>query len=493
MTFGPDDAVGVTLPHHDALIITTMISDAEVHRVFIDGGSSADIMFSSTFKEMGIPTSLLQAPGVPLVGFGGEPVAALGRIDLPVTFSSDGRSRTENVTFDVVDMPYQYNVIMGRVSLNKFGAVPHHAYLCMKVPTTGGVITVRGDQNLSRRIDAQAQSASCCVHSVQPREGLTGQGTHSLPGAGRWCPKPKPDGETRAVPLSGDVPDKTVLLGADLTVEVAEAVLGVLQDNADIFAWKHEDLPGVPREFIEHKLYVRPDARPVKQRMRRMCAERKQAAREQVDELLEAGVIREVLHPEWLANPVLVKKANGKWRMCVDYTSLNKACPKDEFPLPRIDQLVDATSGCELMSFLDAFSGYHQVWMAKDDEEKTSFITPAGTFCYRRMAFGLKNAGASFARLVQKALAALVGCNIEAYMDDIVIKSTVAYSHSRDLEETFVNLRAAGMKLNPEKCVFGVQAGKLLGFLVSKRGIEANQTKIKAVLDMPPPQNIKEV
>ena len=109
-------------------------------------------------------------------------------------------------------------------------------------------------------------------------------------------------------------------------------------------------------------------------------------------DLLAAGFITEVYHPEWVANPVLVMKKNGTWRMCVDYTNLNKTCPKDPFALPRIDQVIDLTAGCELLCFLDAYSGYHQIKMKKEDQEKTSFITPFGAFCYVSMPFGLKNA-----------------------------------------------------------------------------------------------------
>ena len=226
---------------------------------------------------------------------------------------------------------------------------------------------------------------------------------------------------------------------------------------------------------------------------RRMTSERLEAAKAEVTRLLKAGVIREVNHSEWLANPVLVQKSSGKWRMCVDFTDLNKASPKDDFPLPRIDQLVDATSGCELMSFLDAYSGYHQIFMAKEDEEKTAFITPMGTYCFNRMPFGLKNAGATFSRLIAKVLAEQLGRNVEAYVDDIVVKSRHAGSHTGDLEETFVNLRREGIKLNPDKCAFGVKAGKLLGFLVSERGIEANPEKIRAIQEMEPPRSAREV
>ncbi|KAK1599889.1 hypothetical protein QYE76_018724 [Lolium multiflorum] len=135
-------------------------------------------------------------------------------------------------------------------------------------------------------------------------------------------------------------------------------------------------MPGVPTELAEHHLHVRPEAKPVKQPLRRFAEERRMAIGEEIARLLAAGFIMEVLHPDWLANPVLVLKKNGSWRMCIDYTSLNKACPKDPFPLPRIDQVIDSTAGCELLSFLDAYSGYHQIPLNPADQIKTSFITP---------------------------------------------------------------------------------------------------------------------
>nr|ABA97905.1 retrotransposon protein, putative, unclassified [Oryza sativa Japonica Group] len=200
-------------------------------------------------------------------------------------------------------------------------------------------------------------------------------------------------------------------------------------------------MPGVPREVIEHKLMVRPDAKPVKQKLRRFALDRKQAIREELDKLLKAGFIREVLHPKWLANPVMVCKANGKWRMCVDFTDLKKACPKDHFPLPRIDQLVDSIAGCELLSFLDAYSGYHQISMAKEDEEKIAFITPFGVFCYIKMPFGLITAGNTFQRTVQGALNDQLENNVEAYVDDIVVKTKTSDSLIDDPWPTFDNLR----------------------------------------------------
>jgi hypothetical protein len=130
-------------------------------------------------------------------------------------------------------------------------------------------------------------------------------------------------------------------------------------------------MPGVPRELAEHKLKVYPQARPIRQKLRRFTPDKREAIRAELARLVVAGFIREVLHPEWLANPVLVLKKNKvDWRMCVDYTDLNKHCPKDPFGLPRIDQVVDSTAGCSVLSFLDCYSGYHQISLAKEDEEK---------------------------------------------------------------------------------------------------------------------------
>ena len=145
-----------------------------------------------------------------------------------------------------------------------------------------------------------------------------------------------------------------------------------------------------------HKLNVVSSARPVKQRVRRSHPDRHQVIPAEVDNLLKVGFIREFKYPEWLANVVVVPKKWGKWRVCVDYTDLNDACPKDNFPLPRIDQIVDASTKHGMLSFLDAFSGCHHIPMCPPNAEKTSFITPHGLFCYNIMPFGLKNVGATY-------------------------------------------------------------------------------------------------
>jgi hypothetical protein len=231
----------------------------------------------------------------------------------------------------------------------------------------------------------------------------------------------------------------------------------------------------------------------VQQRLSRFDEERRRAIGAELRKLLEAGFIKEVFHPTWLANPVLVKKKNGKWRMCIDYTSLNKACPKVPFPLPRIDQIVDSTAGCELLCFLDAYSGYHQIKMKESDQLATSFITPFGMFCYVTMSFGLRNAGATYQRCMQHVFGDHIGQTVEAYVDDIVVKTRKADDLVGDLSIAFSCLRANGVKLNPEKCVFGVPRGMLLGYIVSQRGIEANPEKVAALERMGPIRDLKGV
>jgi hypothetical protein len=207
----------------------------------------------------------------------------------------------------------------------------------------------------------------------------------------------------------------------------------------------------------------------------------------------------EVLHPDWLSNPVMVEKKKDEpaivkiWQMCVDYTNLNKACPKDPFSLPRIDQVIDSIARCELLSFVDAYSGFHQIPLYQPDQIKTSFITPYGAYCYRTMPFGLRNAGATYQRCMQKCMHDQIDKNVQVYVDDAIIKTKESRTLIDDLWETFPNLRRFRMKLNPAKCTFGVPAGKLLGFLVSSQVIEVNPVKICAIERMKPPTDLKEV
>ena len=170
--------------------------------------------------------------------------------------------------------------------------------------------------------------------------------------------------------------------------------------------------------------------------------------------------------------------------MCVDFTDLNKACPKDSYPLSSIDVLVDSASGCKMLSFLDAFSRYNQIKMHPRDESKTAFMTETCNYCYKVMPFGLKNAGATYQRLMDRILAHMLGRNVQAYVDDMVVTFQERGRHTTDLEKLFAMIAKYRLKLNPEKCVFGVEAGKFLGFMLTERGIEANPDNCATIIAM---------
>ena len=222
----------------------------------------------------------------------------------------------------------------------------------------------------------------------------------------------KPVKELEEVILDESRPGWMTRMGTLASPTICQDLVGFLRMNQDVFAWSHEDMPGIDLSIIVHRLNVNPDSPPVRQKKQVFAQKRDKAVAEEVRKLLEVGFIREVYYPDWLANVVMVRKNNGKWRMCVDFTNLNRACPKDSYPFPRIDTLVDSTARHELLSFMDAFSGYNQIKMKEEDQEKTSFVTSQGLLCYKVMPFGLKNAGATYQRLMNKMFAHQIGRNV---------------------------------------------------------------------------------
>ncbi|RVW63872.1 Retrovirus-related Pol polyprotein from transposon 17.6 [Vitis vinifera] len=272
-------------------------------------------------------------------------------------------------------------------------------------------------------------------------------------------------GDTEIVDFGTADQPRELRIGSDLSTDERDSLIQLLRSYLDVFAWSYEDMPGLDPSIVK----------------------------EEIQKQLSVGFLSVVEYPEWLANVVPVPKKDGKVRVCVDFRDLNKASPKDDFPLPHIDMLVDSTAGHSMLSFMDGFSGYSQILMAPEDMEKTSFITEWGTYCYRVMPFGLKNAGATYQRAATTLFHDMMHRDVEVYVDDMIVKSRDRSDHLAALERFFERIRQFRLRLNPKKCTFGVTSGKLLGYMVSERGIEVDPDKIRAILDMPAPRTEREV
>ncbi|GAU40547.1 hypothetical protein TSUD_367500 [Trifolium subterraneum] len=230
----------------------------------------------------------------------------------------------------------------------------------------------------------------------------------------------------------GEHSHQTTNIGTSLQPEERERIVTLLRNNRDLFAWQPSDMPEIDESVITHKLSILPVNKPVVQRKRKVGKERRAAITEE--------------------------KASGKWRMCVDFTDLNKACPKDPYPLPNIDRLIDGASGYKTLSFMDVYSGYNQIKMHPMDAQHTTFMSNTCNYFYNVMPFGLKNAGATYQRLMDRVFVKQIGKNLEVYIDDMVVKTQKEGKHDKDLEDILKSVRKYNMRLNPAKCYFGVQA-----------------------------------
>jgi len=475
------------------MVITIDLANCEVRKTLVDQGSSVDVLYWRTFRKMGLEESEIIPLDKQIVGFSEERVDTKGYIDLHTKFGEPGwGQRTISVRYIVVDVNMSYNALLGRPSLNKLGAIVYTPHLAMKFPSDRGTVaTVYADQKTVRECYVASLKLKPTETTAKRNVAQRMVAMTDLDPRINDDVRMKPSNDVTKWQLAGE--GQNTRLGRGMTESEVKRVTKLLADNRDLFAWMVEDMPGVDPRVMSHRLSVCKEARPVAQKKRRMSEEKRNAAALEVQKLLEAGFIKEIHYTTWLENVVLVKKSNGQWRMCVDYTSLNKACPKDAYPLPSINHLVHEAAGNKVLSFLDACSGYNQIPMYDRDVGKTTFITEASNYCYQVMPFGLKNAGATYQRLMDRVFRDQVGRNVEVYVDDMVVKSATFDQHLTDLEEVFGRLRKFNMRLNPAKCVFGVEGGKFLGFMLTHRGIEANPDKCLAILDTQSPTTLKEV
>ncbi|GJZ99581.1 reverse transcriptase domain-containing protein [Tanacetum coccineum] len=362
------------------MIIEVEMGGHFVHRIYVDEGASSEVLYEHCLvrlrpeiRNQMIPTT------TPLIGFSGETIWPLGQISLLVKIGDEEHSTSAWMNFMVIRSPSQHNEIIGRTGIRKICAVPSTAHGMLKFLVERGTVTLRSSRVIPM------EYAMISGPSTQPL--VTSQVLE----------------EKIKVDIHPEYPEQTIAIGSTLTEKGRKELCVLLRQNLDVFAWKPADMTGVSRHIAEHRLNIREGCLPIKQKKRGQAPERNKAIQEEVEKLVDAEIMKEVYYHSSLFNTVMVKKHDGSWRMCVDFKDLNKACPKDGYPLPEIDWKVESLCGYPFKCFLDAYKGYHQIKMAKEDEEKTAFIMSQGIFCYSKISFGLKNVGATYQRLVDKA------------------------------------------------------------------------------------------
>jgi hypothetical protein len=290
---------------------------------------------------------------------------------------------------------------------------------------------------------------------------------------------------------------KTFYINNDIKGEEREEYARILKDYSDVFAWVPTDLEGIPAELGEHSIDLQEGAVPVRQRQYRLNPRYSLLVKEEIDRLLEAGFIYPVNNSEWMSPIVVVPKKVGadgkvKIRVCQDFRKLNSATKKDYFPLPFTDIILDHVAGYQRYSFLDGFSGYNQVFIRMSDQLKTTFTTEWGTFAFNRMPFGLCNAPGTFQRLMMDIFKDFLRHFLEVFIDDFAVFSNQE-DHLEYLRKTFQRCRETNLKLHPGKCFFRMSSGILLGHIVGPHGLQVDMDKVKTMLALLAPSNVKEI
>ncbi|XP_068484963.1 uncharacterized protein [Phaseolus vulgaris] len=466
ITFTDDDFKSVDYRQQDdPMVIAVNIDRFTIRKTLVNQGSSVDILYWKTFKAMRMTEAEMMPYDDHVVGFSGKKGGHQGVYRLVHHLRrGEEHQNHQNPTGDILT-----------VHVDQKEARECYAESLWVEP-------LRTDTSPLRARKSSRKDRS--PRKDQPREA---QPTVALVDLDPRATEERLEAreELRRVPLLDE--EHSTAVGTVLAAAEAEVMHAALKKNVDMFAWTPADMPGVSPDVITHRLSIFKEARPISQKKRDLGDEKRLAAKEEAGKLLSAGFIREARYTTWLANVVMVTKPN------VDYRNINSACPKDTYPLPNIDRLVDGAAGHKIMSFLDAYSSYNQISMHPRDKEKTAFMTADANYYYEVMPFGLKNAGATYQRLMDKIFKGLISRAVEVYVDNIVVKSDSFEQHLKDLDEVFKALRGVNMKLNPEKCTFGVEGGKFLGFMLTHRGIEANPDKCQAILSMRSPNTVKEV
>jgi hypothetical protein len=285
---------------------------------------------------------------------------------------------------------------------------------------------------------------------------------------------------------------ENVHIGASCSSDKIVTYTSLFKEFRDIFAWSYEEMSGIDPAIVVHEIKTYPGAKPVWQRLRPVHPRKAAAIKLEVEKFLKADFIYLVSLMEWVSNPILIDKKGGSIHVCVDYRDIKKDCPKDNFPTPFVDQIVDDCTESEIFSLMDGFSGYNQINIAPEDQHKTAFIFPWGTFAYRKLPFGLKNANATFQRAMSYTFHDIKHI-VQPYLDDLPAHSMCRVDHPTHLRAIFIHCRFYRIRLNPHKCVFCVEYDHLLSFIVSHQGIRVDPIKAEAILNLPPPSTLRQL
>ncbi|XP_072090659.1 uncharacterized protein [Arachis hypogaea] len=400
ISFGPEDQWFSDVPENPPMVITARVGTGLVKRILVDTGADSNIMFRNVFDALGLKDADLMTHQHGVIGLGDHFIKPDGVIFLPISVGQVQGRRSAMAEFVILRDSTAYNIILGRKTINDFEAIINTKLLVMKFVTDDGSIgTVRGDLETTVACD----NASLSLRKKSKE--ASGVFLADLDARVEDKPRPEPEGDLEKFSI-GDEGEKFTFVNKNLPHELKEPLIEMIRANRDLFAWTPADMPGIDPQIISHHLAVKPEARPVAQRRRKMSAERAEEVAKQTAGLLEAGFIREVDYSTWLSNVVLVKKHNGRWRMI-----------------------------------------FHD----------------------------------------------LIGKTVEVYVDDILAKTTRPDDLLNDLASVFASLRQHGMRLNPLKCAFAMEAGKFLGFMITQRGVEANPEKCQAILQMKSPGCIKDI
>ncbi|XP_070032608.1 uncharacterized protein [Nicotiana tomentosiformis] len=458
ISFTDDGFPGEGAGHNRALHLIVKCEGHYVKRVIVDGGSSIDVCPLSTLQSMKINTDRIRPSNVCIQAFGGSATYTIVEIHLTMTIGSIDF----DIVFHVVDMETSYSFLLGRPWIHMARAVPSTLHQMVKFKHDMQEIIIHGEDESPIYRD----SLIPCIEAKEGCESIVYQAFKVV--VVDHVEEGKPILHPRLSTISvmvvalmlrqGYEPGKG--LGASLQ-GISEPIspfskkgtfgLGFRPRQADedkakhhkkhgwrdVFAWSYDDMSGLSAVLVVHKLPMYSDFPPVQQKQQKFKTNMSDKIKEEIIKQSSANVVRAARYTTWVENLVHVPKKDGKTRVCVDYRDLNKASPKDSFPLPNIHILLDNCAKHEIQSFMDCYAGYHHILMDEDDIENIAFTTPWGTYCYRVMPFGLNYAGTTYMRDMTTIFHDMMHKEIEVYVDDVIIKSKTRVDHVRDLKKFF--------------------------------------------------------